>query len=148
MIVETIIAGLTVIFVSSLMFANTQIKRQRQWDKEDNTPEPEPEPPPKLYPFLHVKIGTPCPKCKREAKNEVRKTTNGWSYVSESAEGPGLPKACTDTACKAKNLPHLHANCYTCNYHWFMMPADEKEKEDDNRQPHPPGTEQSHSSVS
>ncbi len=35
MILETIIAGLTTIFVSSLIFANAQIKRQRQWDKED-----------------------------------------------------------------------------------------------------------------
>lgn len=144
MIVETIIAGLTVIFVSSLMFANTQIKRQRQWDKEDNTPEPEPEPPPRIYPFLHVKIGTPCPKCLREAKNEVRKTTNGWTVVAEAAEGPSIPKACYDDKCKAKGIPHLHANCDTCNYNWFMNPADEKGKEDDNRQPHPPGAEQSH----
>lgn len=144
MIVETIIAGLTAIFVSSLVFANAQVKRQRQWDKEDNTPPPEPEPPPKLYPFIHVKLGTPCPKCMREAKNEVKKSSNGWTYVSEAAEGPGLPTACNERECKAKHMPHLHASCHTCNYHWFMKPADEKEEKDDHRQPHPSGTEQPH----
>lgn len=144
MIVETIIAGLTAIFVSSLVFANAQVKRQRQWDIEDNTEPPPPPPPPKIYPFLHVKIGTPCPKCMREAKNQVTKRSGGYLVVESYSEGPSLPQACTDKNCKAKDWPHLHAQCYTCHYNWFMAPADEKEKEDDNRQPHPPGTQSAH----
>jgi hypothetical protein len=128
MIVETIIAGLTTIFVSSLIFVNAQIKRQRKWELEDNAPEPEPEPLPTIDPFIEVHIDTPCPKCRTKAKNQVNKKVSGYIYVESQAEGPALPTACCDDKCKAKKLPHLHANCYSCHYHWFMAPADSKKK--------------------
>lgn len=167
MIIESIVAGLTTIFVSSLMFAHAQIKsqrrrevedleRERRWDAEDNAPPPPPKPEPKVYPFIEIQVGTPCPKCKRPAKNQVLKRSNGYSYVESESEGPAWPQACNNSSCEARHLPHLHARCYTCHYNWFMSPADEskqekpkeekKEEKDDNRQPHPPGTEQPHQS--
>jgi len=156
MIVETIIAGLTVVFISSLMFANAQIKRQRRmevedlererkWEAEDNAPPPEPEPEPTIYPFVEMRVGIPCPKCLVPVKEAVMgEDEYGEEEVVESAQGPQLPRACPYSTCKAAKYPHLHAYCNTCEMDWFMAPADHKEKKDDNRQPHPPGTEQSH----
>lgn len=151
MIIEAMVAGITFVFVSSLVFANTQIKRQRQWEKEDNAPPPPPPPQPRIYPFLEIKVGTPCPKCKRLAKNQVLKRSGGYVTLESAAEGPAWPTACDSDTCKAKHLPHLHARCYTCNYYWFMAPADEskqetpkeekKETANDNRQPHTPGAQ-------
>lgn len=168
MIVESIIAGLTTIFVSSLMFAHAQVRhqrrreiedaeRERRWEAEDNAPPPPPPPPkpePKLYPFVEVAVGVPCPKCKRPAKNQVTKRSNGYTYIESEQEGLALPTACNSSSCEARHLPHLHARCYTCHYNWFMTPADEskqekpkeekKEETNDNRQPHSSGEEPAH----
>jgi|SRR5579864_1618508 len=148
MIVETIIAGLTAVFVSSLAFAHAQIKhqrrvevedleRERKWEEEDNAPPPpppEPEPEPTIDPFVEMRIGTPCPKCLIPAKDAIMDTDDyGDPIEAEPAQGPQLPKACTySTRCKAGKYPHLHAYCNTCGMSWFMQPADQKEKKDDN----------------
>jgi hypothetical protein len=155
MIIESMIAGITVIFVSSLGFANGQIKRQKKWDTdeairlrqweaneddrlrqwevdeakrlrdweaEDNK---EPEPEPVLDPFLEIKLGVPCPKCLRPAKNEIiTKNSKGWSIACNPAEGPRLPTICRNPDCKAKKMMHLHGSCYTCGANWYMETAD------------------------
>lgn len=162
MIVEAIVAGLTTVFVSSLLFAHAQVKlqrrrevedleRERRWDAEDNAPpppEPEPEPEPTIDPFVEMRIGTPCPKCLIPAKEAVMGEDDyGEEVEEEPAQGPQLPVACRWSGCKARKYPHLHATCNTCGMSWYMAPADQKkEKEDDNRQPHPSGTEQPHQS--
>src|SRR5271157_1632000 len=122
MILESMIAGITIIFVSSLAFANAQIKRQRKWDEEDSRPtpippppppEPEPEPEPIIYPFVELRIGSPCPKCLIPAKDATTKEDEyGDPEEDEPAQGPQLPRACTNrTSCTAKKYPHLHAYC-------------------------------------
>jgi hypothetical protein len=135
MIIESMVAGITIIFVSSLAFANTQIKRQRKWDEEDSRPtpippppppEPEPEPEPTIYPFLELRIGTPCPKCLVVAKAATTKEDEyGDQEEDEPAQGPNLPRACLNRrTCAAEKYPHLHAYCNTCGMSWFMAPAD------------------------
>lgn len=115
MIVETIIAGLTAIFISSLAFANAQIKRQRQWDKEDSEDYEDPG----IRPYLNIAIGTKCPTCGRsaEAKNGLRQ-----------------PKICdTKEKCEVTSS-HLHVECTWCGGKWLMRTADyrKKENQDDN----------------
>lgn len=157
MIVEVIVAGLTTVFVSSLLFAHAQVKlqrrrevedleRERRWDAEDNAPPPpppEPEPEPTIDPFVEMRIGTPCPKCLVPAKDaEYEEDVYGNREEVKGAEGPQLPTACRWSSCKAKKYPHLHATCNTCGMSWYMAPADfKKEEKDDNRQPHAPGTQ-------
>ena len=134
MILEIMIAGTTVAFLGSLLFADRQIKRQRQWEKEDNAPPPPPpapEPELVIYPFVEVRVGTPCPKCLMPAKDQVTKTSQGWTQVISNATGPKPPLACSDDKCRARNTPHLHAYCYSCRMNWFMLPADSKEKEEE-----------------
>jgi hypothetical protein len=112
MIVETIIAGLTVIFVSSLAFANAQIKRQRQWDKEDSQEEDDDAA--GIRPYLNIAIGTKCPVCGRAA---------------EKGNGLRQPKIC-DPKEKCEVSPaHLHVECTWCNAKWLMRPADYRKKE-------------------
>jgi hypothetical protein len=111
MIVETIIAGLTLIFVSSLAFANTQIRRQRQWEKEDSEEEFDP-----IRPFLRIAIGVGCPLCGRAA---------------EKNEGLRQPKTCPPKEKCEVSIPHLHVECTWCNSKWLMKTADQKEKKDD-----------------
>jgi hypothetical protein len=69
MIIESIIGSITIIFVSTLIFANATIKKVRQWEVEDMAPDPDPEPEPEsepiIDPFIHIVNGTPCPKCLR-----------------------------------------------------------------------------------
>jgi hypothetical protein len=128
-IVEAIVLGITTVFVSSLVFANTIIKRQRAWDLEDERPEPTPEPEPAIDPYLNILIGTPCPKCSREAKDASQSVKNGYSYAIE-AEGPTIPRACFDKNCKARKYSHLHMRCHTCKMEWFMHTADAVKKEE------------------
>jgi hypothetical protein len=112
MIVEIMIAGLTVIFVSSLNFANTQIKRQRQWDKEDEDDFPN------LRPFLNIAIGTMCPLCGRQAERD-----NGLRH----------PKVCSPKDKCDVDVPHIHVECTWCNGKWKMRTKDySKKKEDPN----------------
>src|SRR5271170_1107255 len=126
MILEIMIAGTTVAFISSLIFADRQIKRQREWDKEDDAPPPKPEPEPIIYPFVNIRQGTRCSKCLVESKNQVaKKNFNGYLIIESEAQGPRQPIACNDIKCKARDLPHLHATCTTCQYRWFMSPADQ-----------------------
>lgn len=123
------IAGTTVAFISSLIFNNVQIKRKRQWELEDSAPKPpppEPEPEPIIYPFLDIRVGTPCPKCLRPTKNAVIKNYGTYSVVTSSAEGCHIPEACNDNKCKARKKFHLHVRCNTCKGSWFMEPADSK----------------------
>jgi len=130
MIIESIVLGVSAVFVSSLWLANIITKRQRDEEIEDGKPEPEP---PAIDKFIRIVVGTPCPKCGEPARNEVRKKYPGYqnySYVESAAAGPAIPKACSPhKGCPADKLPHLHASCYTCNYKWFMRPADYVEKE-------------------
>lgn len=132
MIIESIVLGLTSIVVSSLIFANTQIKRQRQWDLEDSAPEPEPKPAPVLAPFIGICVGTPCPKCSIPARDALITKDTDWNSIVEEARGPRLPTSCPEPdTCDAKNTEHLHMYCNTCNSYWFMETADSK-KDDSN----------------
>lgn len=136
MIIETMIAGITIIFVSSLAFANAQMKRQREQDIEDSRPtpippppppEPEPEPEPTIYPFIELRIGSPCPKCLVPARDATTKEDEyGDPEEDEPARGPSLPRACGNRNCAARKYPHLHAYCNTCGMSWYMEPADSK----------------------
>ncbi len=117
MIIETIVAGITAVFISSLMFANTQIKRQRQWDKED---EEEDGNVPGLRPFLDIAIGRPCPLCGRNAEKD---------------NGLRQPKTCPPKEKCEVTLPHLHVECTWCQSKWVMRTKDNPVKEkktDDN----------------
>jgi len=129
MIVESIVLGVSSIIISSMWLADRTAKRQRDAEVKDGKPEPEP---PTIDKFIRFVVGTPCPKCGDLAKNEVRKNYAGYanySYVVSAAAGPALPKACPSHSCSADKLPHLHASCYSCNYKWFMAPADYVAKE-------------------
>lgn len=133
MIVEIMILGTTIAFIGSLLFADKQIKRQRQWEQEDNAPPPpppEPEPKPIIDEFVDVHEGTPCPKCLVPGKNQVTKTTQGWTTVVSDAAGPRPHRACNVDKCKARRTPHLHAYCYSCGMNWFMKPADSMKEEE------------------
>ncbi len=126
MIVESIVLGASSIIVSWL-WINERISKRRN---EAGIEEPKPEPP-VIDKFIRVVIGTPCPKCGEPAKNEVRKNYAGYynySYVVTASAGPAVPRACGSSSCPADKLPHLHASCFTCNYKWFMAPADYVEK--------------------
>jgi hypothetical protein len=119
MIVETLIAGTTIIIVSSLVFANSVLKRQRQWDQEDEAPEePELELAPIIEPFIAAENGISCPKCG---------VTTG--YRSSRYHGLKDLKACFGITCKI-DKPHLHAGCYSCDSEWIMAPADSKKNEE------------------
>jgi len=137
MIIESMIAGIVVVFVSSLFFASAQAKRQREWDLEDSRPTPipdppsEPEPEPTIDPFVELRIGTPCPKCLIPAREAVMaEDYYGEMQEIEPARGPQLPRACFNNSCRAKKHPHLHTTCYTCGLSWFMAPADAPKKKD------------------
>lgn len=107
MIIESIVAGLTVIVVSSLAFANAQIKRQRKWDMEDNFEDEQSS----IKPFLKVVIGANCPVCGRTA---------------EKNNGLRQPKTCVEKDKCEEVRPHLHVECTWCNCKWLMKPADAK----------------------
>jgi hypothetical protein len=111
MIVETIITGLTVIFVSSLAFANAQIKRQRQWEKEDAGEELDP-----IRPFLKIAYGVDCPLCGKAA----------GLY-----DGLRQPKTCSSKEKCKVTIPHLHVECTWCKSKWLMRTADQKDSKND-----------------
>lgn len=104
MIIETIVAGITAIFISSLVFANTQIKRQREWDKEDDE-----EDIPGLRPYLNVAIGVNCPLCGRAAEKD---------------NGLRQPKTCPPKEKCEVRTPHLHQECTWCQSKWLMRTKD------------------------
>lgn len=126
MIIEALIGGITVCFVSALVFANTMIKRHRAWELEDERPTPipppppEPEPEPIIYPFVDLRPDNVCPKCLTKAVAAYEDDDGDW----HEAVGPNLAKACKNYSCSAKKYPHLHACCNTCGCNWFMEPAD------------------------
>lgn len=122
MIVETIIAGLTVMYVCSLAFANHQIKRQRESKFEDSSTKFT------LAPFIKVVIDTPCPKCLTPSKNAVVGNKFDCNLIVKHAQGLGVPEACFDEKCKANKFCHLHVECYTCKNAWLMAPADSEVK--------------------
>ena len=126
MIIESLIIGFTTIVVSSIIFANSLIKKQRQWDAEDDTPDPI------IHPFIEIAIGTPCIKCGEKGRNCVKKEfKNGTSIILEAAAGPALAKSCTNTKCPAaiKHISHLHVHCNSCQSIWMMRTADYKEED-------------------
>lgn len=104
MIIETIVAGLTAIFISSLVFANAQIKRQRQWDKEDDEGDSS-----SIRPFLGIEIGVNCPLCGRKAEKD-----NGLRQA----------KSCAPKEKCEITIPHLHVECTWCNSKWLMRTKD------------------------
>lgn len=121
MIVESVVAGLTIIVVSSLLFSNSLIKKQRQWEKEDEEAEikrqrqaekhnsKNSEEAFNLKPFLVIKIGTECPMCSRAATQDY---------------GLRQPKSCevADEFCTV-TMSHLHVECTWCCSKWLMKTA-------------------------
>ena len=107
MIIEAMIIGVTVCFVGSLLFINSQVKGLKKHNVD-------------LSPFIRIEEGTPCPKCLRPAKNEVIR--DGW--VIKRSEGLRVPVTCSNSSCKAKEVMHLHCYCNTCSASWFMETAD------------------------
>jgi len=79
----------------------------------------ESEPPPagnvEILPFRGVFIGTPCQKCGSRAENN----REGTSCI----RGPTPPKACDSKRCAARDRPHLHMHCLTCEAKWLMATA-------------------------
>jgi hypothetical protein len=99
MLVETVIASITVITCGSLWLANSIVKRTYvQLRNLDTSVE--------ILPFEHVHIGTQCQKCGESGQDR----------------GPALPKACNKDQCPARHRPHLHMICVSCGSKWFMAP--------------------------
>ena len=122
MIIETLIVGASVSFISYLVFLTDHAKRKREWELEDNKPEP------KIKPFFAVCVGTPCPKCLRPAVNP--KYSQSGVMISR-AEGLLVPTACRTTNCEAAHISHLHVKCDTCLSTIYMYPADNETETDE-----------------
>lgn len=109
----TLAMSITTIFISSMLFTSYIFIKQRQWDIEDSEPEPV------IYPFLDIKIGVLCPKCKAISRNEIP--------LNMPPTGLSSPMAChLFHNCNVKNIPHLHVFCNSCKMRWLMSPADQE----------------------
>ena len=126
MIVESIVLGITLIIVSSLVFTNHMVKKERDWGVEDGRPD---DPIPLgvvIEPWMFVRCrdgsddGTRCIKCNVETAN-----ASGPDRVKNHA-GMFQPETCQSDKCPAQPVSHLHVKCNSCSSKWMMHTADYK----------------------
>lgn len=118
MIIESIVLGITSTIISSLIFADRILKRDRD-DKnkfEEEIAELESLQPNSLRPlrpFINICDGRACPTC-------------GVDTSLHYKFGLALPTVCSKVDCKYKEFPHLHTECHTCKVNLVMKTRDGK----------------------
>lgn len=112
-----VLASVTVVVVSSLVFADRVMK----WEAaEDEAAEVT------ILQYQQICLGMACPKCGDKAVNPEY---SGIVTVKRG-RGPRLPEACKEPAkCPARHRSHLHVTCWSCESKWMMATADTKAAE-------------------